>query len=81
MFQNYSSEKYWHEPNKFDPSRFNERHLDKFLLSFGAGSRSCIGQNFAMLEAKIILAMIVRHFHLELVPGQNHAMDTAVTLK
>ncbi len=74
------SEKYWHEPNKFDPSRFNERHLDT-LLPFGVGSHSCIGQNFAMLEAKIMLALIVRRFHFELVPGQKHVPDIAVTIR
>lgn len=45
------------------------------------GPRSCIGQNFAMLEAKVMLAMIVRQYHFELVPGQNHAMETAITIK
>ena len=80
MHRSHRSEEYWHEPDKFDPSRFLERHSE-MLLAFGAGSRSCIGQNFAMLEAKIMLALIVRRFHFELVPGQNHAMDTAITIK
>lgn len=80
MLDNCSSEKYWHEPNKFDPSRFNERHSD-VLLPFGVGSHSCIGQNFAMLEAKIMLALIVRKFHFEIVPGQKHVPDIAVTIR
>ncbi|CAF1495271.1 unnamed protein product [Rotaria sp. Silwood1] len=74
------SEKHWHEPNKFDPSRFNERYSD-IWLPFGAGPRSCIGQNFAMLQAKIMLAAIVRQFHFELVPGQKHVPDVAVTAR
>jgi len=75
-----SSEKYWNEPFKFDPSRFNERHLD-IHLPFSMGPRSCIGQNFAMLEAKIMLSMIIKRFHFELVPGQKHVPDIAVTLR
>ncbi len=82
MFYNYSfsSEKYWFEPNKFDPSRF-EGHYPDALLPFGLGPRSCIGQHFAMQEAKIILALTLRRFHFELVPGQKHVPDLAITFK
>lgn len=76
----YSSEKYWPEPCNFDPSRFDKRHSESFL-PFSAGSRSCIGQNFAMLEAKILLATIVRHFYFELVPGQTYVADIAITMR
>jgi cytochrome P450 len=75
-----SSEKYWHEPFKFDPSRFNQRHLDTFL-PFSVGSRSCIGQNFAMLEAKIMLAMIIKQFRFEIVPGQKHIPEIVITMR
>ena len=51
------------------------------LLSFSAGPRSCIGQNFAMLEAKIMLALIIKRFHFELVPGQKHVPDVTVTIR
>ena len=51
----FSSEEYWNDPLKFDPSRFEERHLE-IHLPFSHGPRSCIGQNFAMLEAKIMLS-------------------------
>ncbi|CAF3764096.1 unnamed protein product [Rotaria sp. Silwood1] len=50
-------------------------------LPLHAGPRSCIGQNFAMLQAKIMLAAIVRQFHFELVPGQKHVPDVAVTAR
>lgn len=75
-----SSENYWSEPEKFDPSRFDHHQSDKFL-PFSIGGRSCIGQYFAMLEAKIMLSMIIRRFHIELIPGQNHVPDIAVTLR
>ncbi|CAF0941666.1 unnamed protein product [Rotaria sordida] len=80
LYALHHSEEYWHEPYKFDPSRFNERHLD-IHLAFGTGPRSCIGQNFAMLEAKIMLAMIIKQFHFELIPGQKHVPDVAVTIR
>ena len=76
----HSSKKYWSQPESFDPSRFAQQQSEKYL-AFSTGIRSCIGQNFAMLEARILLAMIVRRFHLELLPGQKHVPDIAVTLR
>ncbi len=60
--------------------RFSERYSD-VLLPFGLGSHSCIGQNFAMLEAKIMLALLLRDFHFELIPGQKHVPDVTVTIR
>ncbi|CAF3361543.1 unnamed protein product, partial [Rotaria sp. Silwood2] len=75
-----SSEKYWHEPNKFNPSRFLEHH-SALMFPFGLGPRACIGQNFAMLEAKIILAMMLHRFRFELVPGQKLVLGAAGTIR
>ena len=61
-------------------SRFDQRYSD-VLVSFGLGSHSCIEQNFARLEAKIILALILRQFHFELIPAQKHVQDIAVTIR
>ncbi|CAF4995062.1 unnamed protein product [Rotaria sp. Silwood1] len=80
LYALHHSEEHWHEPYKFDPSRFNQRHPD-IHLPFGSGPRSCIGQNFAMLEAKIMLAMIIKRFRFELIPGQKHVPEITVTLR
>ncbi|CAF3508753.1 unnamed protein product [Adineta steineri] len=80
FFLLHHSEKYWHEPFKFDPSRFNERHVDTYL-PFSAGPRSCIGQNFAMLEAKVMLAMMIKQFRFQLVPGQKHVPEILITMR
>ena len=60
----------WDEPDAFDPGRFlpgARETIDRFAyLPFGAGPRVCIGASFALQEATIILAHIVRSFSLEL---------------
>jgi cytochrome P450 len=54
----------WDHPLVFDPERFsphNSEGRDRWqYLPFGAGPRSCIGDHFAMLEATLALATIVR---------------------
>jgi len=55
----------WDDPLKFDPDRFSpERSAgrDRWqYLPFGGGPRSCIGDHFAMLEATLAVATIIRH--------------------
>jgi cytochrome P450/NADPH-cytochrome P450 reductase len=50
-------------------------------LPFAAGPRSCIGQNFALLEAKLMLAMFVQRCCFKLTPGQKIVLDVKVTLR
>jgi cytochrome P450 len=50
-------------------------------LPFAAGPRNCIGQNFALLEAKIILAMFVQRCNFELVPGQKIVPEFKITMR
>jgi cytochrome P450 len=75
----------WPEPEKFDPERFTpekkaERHRYAFF-PFGAGPRLCIGNNFAILEAQLILAAICQRFAPELVPGHEVEPEALITLR
>ncbi len=77
--------RYWKDPEAFDPERFSpessrDRHRYAYF-PFGGGPRTCIGNHFAMMEAAIMLALIVRRFHCELLPFQELRFSPAVTLR
>jgi cytochrome P450 len=63
----------WDRPLTFDPDRFlPERSQGRSrwqYLPFGGGPRSCIGDHFAMLEATLALATIVRGARIESLKG------------
>lgn len=63
-------EMWWENPNDFDPAHFSDEAAaarDRFLyLPFGAGPRICVGANFAMMQAQIILATLLARFRFDL---------------
>jgi cytochrome P450 len=63
-------EKLWRDPNAFVPQRFMPPSPapDRFAyLPFGAGPRVCIGSHFALVEATLALARLIRTFRVELL--------------
>lgn len=69
------------EPEKFDPARWETINPTPYEYSpFSAGPRMCIGATFAMLEMKIVLAMLMQRFRLELPPAQTINRDGFVTM-
>jgi len=56
--------KLWDDPEKFDPDRFSvdaAKNRDKYAyFPFGGGQRICIGNNFAMMEMQLLVAMIAQ---------------------
>lgn len=76
---------FWKNPLEFNPDNFlpdKVHQRPKFAyFPFGGGKRICIGQNFALMEATIIIALISQRFKLELLPNQNIEIDPTFTLR
>ncbi|HZD89893.1 MAG TPA: cytochrome P450 [Pseudolabrys sp.] len=75
----------WADPDGFDPARFlgvARERIDRFAyLPFGAGPRICVGAQFAMQEAAIVLATLMRRFRPVLAPGHAVWPVQKVTLR
>lgn len=73
----------WDDPDSFDPERFAEgQTIDRFaFLPFGDGPRICIGAQFAMTEAQIILASLINKFRFERIAGIDPDPVMVLTLR
>jgi cytochrome P450 len=65
----------WENPEGFDPKRFllgQDKDRSRFAYApFGGGPRQCIGNNFALMEGVLALAMISQIYELNLCPGTD----------
>jgi cytochrome P450 len=81
----HHDERYWPDPEVFDPSRFlpenvRGRHRSAYL-PFGGGRRICIGSSFALMETTLITAMMSQAFVYDLVPGHPVEAEATLTLR
>uniref|UniRef100_A0A803LN62 Cytochrome P450 734A1 n=1 Tax=Chenopodium quinoa TaxID=63459 RepID=A0A803LN62_CHEQI len=73
------------DASEFNPSRFSQgvsraaTHPTTFM-PFGLGGRQCIGQNLALLQAKLAIAMILQKFTFEISPNYKHAPTVLMLL-
>ncbi len=76
---------HWQNPEGFDPERFSPENVTEraryTYLPFGGGPRQCIGTNFALYEAKLVMATLLQRYAVELVPGQDLRPEASVTLR
>jgi cytochrome P450 len=75
----------WSDPLRFDPDRFAPERAEArpkhAFLPFGAGPRICIGNHFALMEAKIILATVIQRYTIEVHRPERVGIDPRVTLR
>ena len=67
-------------PDMFDPDRFGpgreEHKISPFgYLGFGGGMHSCMGQNFAFVQVKTILSILMREYDIEMVADELPDID------
>ena len=53
-------------PERWEPGAPDEEKLKTMYFPFAVGVRSCVGQNLALIEMKLVLASIFRSFEFEL---------------
>jgi cytochrome P450 len=77
--------RFWKEPDLFSPERWAEDQASsrpKFaFFPFGAGTRVCIGEHFAMLEGVLLIAALAGQWRFHLVPGQKIGLWPQITLR
>ncbi|GAA0905614.1 MULTISPECIES: cytochrome P450 [Streptomyces violaceusniger group] len=65
--------RHWENPLAFDPYRFTPQAIKErprmAYLPFGSGPRQCVGNFMALLELRIIVAMVNQRFRISRIPG------------
>lgn len=76
-------EQFFPDPLTFNPDRFRPDAPKPYFtyFPFSLGPRSCIGQVFAQMEAKVVLAKLLQRFQFELVEGQTFKILDTGTLR
>eukprot|EP01084_Bolivina_argentea_P314323 544432_1 len=77
--------KYWPNPLKFDPDRFDKKKgintYDEYVYGvFNIAPRGCLGKKFAILEAKVFMYYFLKAFEVEKVKDKNVMMKTGAIL-
>ncbi|XP_021908779.1 carotene epsilon-monooxygenase, chloroplastic [Carica papaya] len=87
VYNIHHSSQVWERADDFIPERFhlespvpNETNTDFRFIPFSGGPRKCVGDQFALLEAIVGLAVFVQRLNFELVPDQNIGMTTGATI-
>lgn len=87
VYNIHHSPQVWDNAEEFVPERFdvdgpvpNETNTDFKYIPFSGGPRKCVGDQFAMLEATVALAVLLQRFKFDLVPNQTIGMTTGATI-
>jgi len=77
--------RWWPAPERFDPDRWAPdapQPRPRFAyFPFGAGTRVCIGEQFAWTEGALVLATLARRWRLRAEPGPPPRLRASITLR
>jgi cytochrome P450 len=77
--------RFFPDPLAFEPDRWtaeNEQSPPKFAyFPFGGGPRACIGNNFALMEATLLLAAVAQRYAVTMAPGATVEPMASITLR
>ena len=83
QFYVHTDERWYDDPEAFRPERWTdemETELPEYAyFPFGGGPRHCIGMRFAMLELRLVLAVLAQAFEFELLSDPDPAISSGVT--
>ena len=81
----HRDERWYPNPDVFDPGRWKDEERTKrprwSYFPFGGGSRGCIGESFAWMEAILVLATIAQQWRVELIDAQPLEVFPTITLR
>lgn len=76
---------FWPDADEFKPERFlpeNKAKLNRnAYMPFLTGPHMCIGNNFALMEGQLLLAMMAQRYHVREVPNQTVQRQVAITMR
>lgn len=85
QYTQHRDSRWFADPERFDPERWSAEEVAKrpkfSYFPFGAGTRICIGEQFAWTEAVLVLATLAQRWRLWLAPKQRIALQPRITLR
>jgi len=85
QFLQHRDARWFANPERFDPDRWTADEAAKrpkfSYFPFGAGTRICIGEQFAWTEGVLVLATLAQQWALQLAPGQRIGIQPRITLR
>lgn len=80
----HRTDRYWPNPDTFDPSRFaldDQPKKERPYFPFSLGPRRCLGEYFSFLEMKIHLGLLLPRFRMSLADPGDPGLELGINLR